>query len=207
MDKSDYSDANRCYESVRARFGGSGITEEAELRMADISFEKKDYLMAGESYRAFAKLHPSHAKLPYVYYKAGLAYLKESPKALDRDQQYLEEAIGYLEIGARYFPGSAYEELTRQALAEARRRIGGRHLYVGKFYYKRKEYRSSLPRFAEVADDFRDLGIDEEALYLMAKAYIKLEEKSKAFEVAAVLKSRHPNSKYLNKLLGDLGVD
>ncbi len=206
LDKNSYGEASRCFETVRARFGGAGVSEEADLKMADIAFEKKEYLLAAESYRAFAKLHPAHEKLPYVYYKAGLSYLEESPKALDRDQQYLDDAIGYFDIGIRYFPGSAYEQQTREALNEARRRLGARELYIGKFYFKRKEYQSCLQRLATVADDYKNLSIDEEALYYMARAYIKLDEKSKAFEVTSVLRARYPNSKYLNKMLKKLGV-
>ncbi len=207
LDKGKHKQATRCYEMFRVRFGGSALAEGAELKLADISFDKKEYLLAAETYRAFAKLHPSHSQLPYVYYKAGLSYLKESPKAIDRDQQYLDEAIGYFEIGVQYFRGSPFQEVTREALKEARRRLAARELYVGRYYYKQKEFRASLPRFAVVADNYRGLGFDEEALYLMSKAYVELDDKTKAFEVAAVLKSRHPNSKYLDRLLKDLGVD
>lgn len=201
-----FDKANKCYEVLRTRFGGSAAASEAELRMADIFFAKKEYLLAAESYRAFAKLYPTHSKLSYVYYRAGLAYLKESPKAIDRDQEYLDDALGYLEIGLRYFPGSPYEEETRQAYDEVMRRMGRRNLYVGKFYYKRKEYLAALPRFATVADEYQNLGIDAEALYLLAKSYLKLDQRSKAFEVTAILKQRHPDSKYLKKLMGELDI-
>ncbi len=207
MEKGHHDKASKCYESVRSRFAGEGISDEADLRLADISFERKEYLLAAEGYRSFAKLHPAHPKLPYVYYQAGLCYLRESPKAIDRDQQYLDESIGYLEIGVRYFPGSAYQDVTRDALKEARRRLAARELYVGKFYYKRKEFRSSITRFIKIIDQYEGLGHDEEAIYLMAKAYLELQERSKAFEVTALLKSRHPNSPYLDKLLGDLDID
>ncbi len=207
MEKEKFEKASKCYEMLRSRFAGSGLTDDAELRIADIAFEKEDYLLAAESYRAFAKLHPAHPKLAYVYYKAGLSYLRESPKQIDRDQQYLDEAIGYFEIGIRYFPGSAYQDVTKEALKEARRRLAARELYVGRFYFKRKEYRSSLLRFAEVADRYQGLGFDEEALYLMAKAYVRLDERKKAYEVAAVLKSRHPNSAYLDRIIKDLDID
>ena len=34
--------------------------------------------------------------------------------------------------------------------------------YVGKFYYKHKEYNSSVVRFAVVADEYPKLGFDEQ---------------------------------------------
>lgn len=207
MDKEKHDKATKCYEMMRSRFRGTGLAEDAELKIADIAFEKKEYLLAAESYRAFAKLHPSHPKLPYVYFKAGLSYLKESPKAIDRDQQYLDSALGYLEIGLRYFPSSPYQEVTREAYDEVRRRLAARELYVGKFYLKQKEYRACLPRFAIVADQYQGIGFDEEALYLLGKAYLKLDERKKAFEVAAVLKERNPSSKYLDKLIKDLDIE
>jgi len=207
MEKGNYDDATHCYETLRARSGGSELSAEAELQLADISFEKSEYLLAAESYRAFAKLHPAHSKLAYVYYKAGLSYLRESPKAIDRDQQYLDEALGYLEVGLRYFPNSPYQEVTQSAHNEVKRRLAARELYVGKFYYKREEYQSALRRFATVADKYPKLGHDEEALFLLAKSYLALEAKQKAFEVTAHLKKRYPNSRYLNKLIKDLDLE
>lgn len=207
FDKKNYEDAAGCYESVQSRYGGTAEGEAAELRRADVYFNQKEYLLAAESYRAFIKLHPTHHRLPYVYYKAGMAYLKESPKAIDRDQQYLDEAIGYFDVGLQYFPGSPYEERTREGRDEALRRLGERHLYIAKYYYKQDEFRSAIARFITVVDDYRGLKIDEEALYLLAKSYLEIEERRKAFEVAAVLKDRYSNSKYLDKLIGDLGIE
>lgn len=207
MKNKKYKTATRCYENLRSRFAGTHASAEAEIRMADIYFEDKEYLMAAESYRSFAKLHPTHHRLPYIYHRAGLSYLKESPKAIDRDQEYLDLAIDYFEVGMNYFPGSDYYDLTRDAWKKARRRVAKRHLYVANFYFKQKEYRSAIPRYAKIADDYKDLGLDEKALYQMAQAYLKLDKKNKAFEVTAHLKSRYPKSHYLDELAHDLGLD
>ncbi len=207
MEKHSRKEAARCYETLRARFPGTGAGTAAEIGVADIYFKDKEYLLAAESYRNFAKLHPTHHRLPYVYYRAGLSYWKESPKAVDRDQEYLQQAIDYFSVGITYFPGSEYYEVTKEAWRRTRLQVAKRHLYIANFYFKTKEFRASLPRYATIADDYKDLGVDEKALYQMVQAYLHLKEKEKAFETTAHLKGRYPNSSYLDKLAKDLGVD
>lgn len=198
--------AKKCYESVQARFSRDAEGTEAELRLADVFFEQKEYLLAAESYRSFAKLHPTNPELPYAYYRAGLAYMKEGPRAIDRDLEYTEQAIAYFDVGMTYFPSSDYYQATRKSWQEARRHLASRHNYIANFYYKQKEYRAAIPRYAKIADNYRDIGLDEAALYQMARAYLELDNKDKAFEVTAHLKSRYPNSDYLDKLARALGV-
>jgi outer membrane protein assembly factor BamD len=207
FEKGENEQATLCFEDIRSRFTAGNTADEAEIRLGDIYFKEKNYLLAAETYRSFIQLHPTHRRLPYVYYRTGLSYLKESPKAIDRDQEYLEEAMGFFSVGLQYFSGSSYEEATREAWREARLRVAQRKLYIGRFYFKRKEYRAALHRLAQVSDNYTGLGLDEEALYLMAEAYVRLGERKKAFEVTAHLKKRHPDSKHLNQLIHSLDID
>ena len=207
MAKENHKVSERCFETLQARFPGTAVAVEAQLRTADLYFERKDYLVAAEAYRSFAKLHPTDPRLAYVYYRAGLSYFKEGPKAIDRDLEYIEQAVAYFDVGMSYFPNSDYYAVTRKASQKARRRLADRQLYIANYYYKQKEYQAAIPRYAQVADRYQDLKLDEGALYKMASAYLNIDKKKKAFEVTAHLKSRYPNSDYLDKLARALGVN
>src|SRR3989338_6503626 len=154
-EKKHFEEAIECLEIFKSHFPKSQWGTEAELLIGDTYYRKKDYLLAADSYQSFVKLHLTHPKLDYAYYKTGLSYLKQSPKAIDRDQEYLDSAISNFQIVVHNFPDSAYMNITQANLAEARTRIAKRHFYVGRFYYRTGEYIASLPRFKEIVNSYR----------------------------------------------------
>ncbi|MDO8643551.1 MAG: outer membrane protein assembly factor BamD [bacterium] len=204
--KKDYEQSIQCYELLKSRFVGTAESIEADIYIADNYFRQKEFLVAAESYVGFVKIHPTHPKLDYVTYRAGLSYLKASPKAVDRDQEYLDDALAYLDASVYRYPGSAYEPVSREKREETRLRMGRRQMYVGQFYYKTKEYVASIPRFQEVTDHYADLGLDEKAYYTMGLAYLKLSQKGKALKALEALETKYPASRYRKKLARKLGV-
>lgn len=203
--KKDHEKAIQCFELLKGRFAGSRAAYEADIEIGDNYFRKGDYLLAIETYLAFARLHPTHEKISYAHYRIGLSYLKESPKALDRDQQYLDDAIHYLELAIN---GSDPDirEVAREKWQEARTRIAKRHFYVGRFYHRTGEYLSAIPRLQEVVTHYTGLGLDEKALYLLGDSYTRLSEKERALEILSVFEKHFPNSPFRNRLAARIGV-
>lgn len=203
-DEKDYDRANECLEVLKSRFGGNA-TAEADLAIADNHFRKGEYLLASEAYIAFTKLHPAHDRIGYAYYKIGLCYLKENPKAVDRDQKYLETAIQYFELALNRVSGDL-REIVLVKWQEARMRIAKRHFYVGRFYHRTGEYIAAVPRFQEIVTNYTGLGLDEQSLYLMGDSYVRLKERERALEILGVFEQHFPNSKYRKKLASKLDV-
>lgn len=206
MAKEDYEKSTKCYELLRSRFPGTPEAIEAEIDIADNSFRQKEFLAAAEAYAGFIKIHPAHPRLDYVYYRAGLSYLRASPKAIDRNQEYLDDSIAYLDGVLGQFPGSRYQPVAREKWEEARRRVARRHLYIGRFYYKTGQYLASLSRFEEVIKRYGDLKLDEKAFYYLGRAHLKLSDKPKALETLEAFERRYPKSHYRKKLAARLGV-
>lgn len=201
----DYDRSNECLEVLKSRFGGSQAAYEADLEMGDNSFRKGEYLVAAETYLAFTKLHPTNDKVGYALYRIGLCYLRENPKAIDRDQKYVESAVQYFEAALNRTSGDL-RELVREKLAEARTRIARRHFYIGKFYHRTGEYMAAIPRFNEVVTNYTGLGLDERALYFLGDSYVRLKEKERALEILSVFEQHFPQSKYRRKLASDIGA-
>jgi len=201
-DKS-YLKANECLELLKSRYPGTPEAIRAELEMADNDFRQNDYLVAVEAYKNFARLHPGYPEIDYVYYRTGQAYLKESPSAIDRDQQYLDDAIHYFSLALNQ-PESLYRGVAREKWNEARRRLAARSFYIGRFYSRSGEYLSAIPRFEEVITKYPELGFDEPALYAMGRAYLELGEREKAGEVARLFAEHFPESRYRKKLVRSL---
>ncbi len=199
-DKNRFEEAVECLQVFKTRFPKSEWGIEAEILVGDNYFRKKDFLLAAESYQAFITLHPMHPKTPYAFYKTGLSYLRYSPKAIDRDQEYLPSAISNFQIVLNNYPGNAYEELAAEGLREARTRVAKRHFYIGRFYYRSGEYIAAIPRLQEVAANYKDSGLAEEAFYLICKASIKLGKLDDAKAAFSSLSINYPKSPRIPEL-------
>jgi outer membrane protein assembly factor BamD len=149
--------------------------------------------------RSPIKLHPLSSRADYAHYRIGLAYFKESPKAIDRDQNYLDETIKHLRVVIRRYPRSPYMSLARKTLKAARRRLAEHNFYVGRLYYRTGQYISCIPRFVLVAERYPDSGLADKALYTVVKASIKLDRLEEAKEAYSILTLSYPKSKYVAK--------
>ncbi len=192
--KGKYEDTIQCMEMYKARYPNTIEGQEAELRIGDAQFAKKEYLVAAESYQAFVKLSPTHPKVDYAYLRSGISYLKESPKAIDRDQQYLSNAIEQFRTLLRRYPTSSYADLAQANLQVALKRIAKRHFYVGRFYYRTGQYIASLPRFKEVFDNYPESGLVQRALYLTVVGALKVGKADEAREAYSLLQVKYPGT-------------
>ncbi|MFO1518360.1 MAG: outer membrane protein assembly factor BamD [bacterium] len=189
-----------CLEIFKSRFPDSKYALEAELKIGDAYYRKKEYLLAAETYQLYTKLHPTSEKLDYAYYRIGLSYLHESPKQIDRDQEHLPAAIDSFAIVVTQYPNSQYAKIAKQKYDEARRKIAQRNFYVGRFYYKWGEYKAAIPRFMEVYEKFANLGLDEDALYYTIESFHRLGKNDDAKAVLEILKGKYPNSGKIKKV-------
>ena len=199
-EKKLFKEAVECLEVFKSRFPKSEWGLEAELYIGDNYFKQKEYLLAADSYEAFIKLHPTHHRVDYAYYKMGLSYLKETPKAIDRDQEYLDAAISNFKVVLQGFTQSAYYDLADKEFKAAREKIARRHFYVGRFYYRTGEYIAAIPRFKEVLDKFSESLVAERSAYLMTISNLKLKRIEDAKESFSGLATKFPQSKYIPEL-------
>lgn len=194
--KGRFEDSVQCLEMFKARYPQTPLGQEAELKIGDAYFAKKDYLLAAESYLAFLRLHPRSRRADYAHFRIGMAYFKESPKAIDRDQEYLESAIEQLRIVVNYYSNSSYRGLAGVTLHKALQRVARRTYYIGKFYYRTGEYIACIPRFLEVARKYPDSGLADKALYRAIEASLKLDRLNEAKNAFSSLATDFPDSKY-----------
>lgn len=193
-EKKRFEEAIECLGALKARYPKSQQGQEAELRIADNYFRKKEYLLAAESYKAFIKLHPLNDRVDYAYFRLGSSYLAQTPKAIDRDQEYLDDAIRNFNIVIQGFPGSTYKDLAQRDLAKARLKIARRNFYVGRFYYRTGEYIAAIPRFMEVAKDYPDSGLGPESLYKVIHAAVAIKQYDTARDAFSLMSAQYASS-------------
>lgn len=193
-EKKHFEEAIECLGALKAKYPKSVQGQEAELRIADNYYRKKDYLLAAESYKTFIKLHPLNDRVDYAYFRLGGSYLAQTPKAIDRDQEYLDDAIRNFNIVIQGFPGSTYRDLAQRDLAKARLKIAKRNFYVGRFYYRTGEYMAAIPRFLEVAKEYPDSGLGPESLERAIHAAVRIRQFETAREAFSLMSTQYASS-------------
>ncbi len=193
-EKKHFEEAIECLGALKAKYPKSMQGQEAELRIADNYFRKKDYLLAAESYKTFIKLHPLSDRVDYAYFRLGSSYLAQTPKSVDRDQEYLDDAIRNFNIVIQGFPGSTYRDLAQRDLGKARLKIAKHNFYIGRFYYRTGEYMASIPRFIEVAKDYPDSGLGPESLERAIHAAVRVQQFDTAREAFSLMSTQYASS-------------
>ncbi|MCP5464094.1 MAG: outer membrane protein assembly factor BamD [Deltaproteobacteria bacterium] len=199
LEKKKYEKAINCFEAFKSTKYGSPEAAEAELAVADAYFLKKDYLVAAEAYKLFTTSHPHHPKVPYAYMRSGVSYLENLPKGIDRDMEGLDEAIEMLGTVIKYYGGSIYAEQATPYYQQARTRQAKKHYYVGRYYYKSREYLAAIPRFQSIVTDYPKLGLDEKSFYYLIVSLSKTGNKELAGRYFQVYEEFFPKSSLMKK--------
>ena len=85
-----------------------------------------------------------------------------------------------------------------------RKRLAEREFYIGSFYFKDKNYKGALARFAVVLEKYPDCDLIDKTLYFIARSYEKLGEAALARETFQTLVTRYPESPYCRGLDDEL---
>ena len=189
-----YKESIECLEVFKSRYPSGEAASEADLMIADTYYRQHEYLLSAESYQDFIRANPTDPKVDYAYHRSGLAYLKENPKPIDRDQQYIDLAVQNFHTVVEYFPNSPYASVALSEYRKALSRQAKKHFYVGRFYYKYGEYLSAIGRFEEIVAHFPDSGYDEKSFNYLISAYKKTNQKDRAEAALAAFADRFPRS-------------
>lgn len=196
--KKKYEDAVPYYEDLRNTYPASEYAVIANLKLGHSYFLDKQYIEAIDAYENFKLLYPTHKEIPLVIYRIGLSYYKQAPKAIDRDQTQLKKALQTFKELIEIFPDKKEAKEAKTYLKDTEIRIAKRIIYIGNFYYKRKEYDAALNRYKQCVTYYSGLGLDDEVYFRIAKTYYKQKKFKEAKEVSNQLIKRFPDSKFFD---------
>jgi len=195
----DYLEAIRRYNLLRTKYPYSEFATLADLRIADAYFEQDKFATSIEQYRAFVKLHPEHGKVTYANWRVALSFYEQMPKdfalfppGYERDLVRARDAERELLYYLRRFPKTEYSAEAKTKLALTRRRLADHELYVAEFYFKRDNPRAAAMRLTYLLKNYQGLGLDPQALFLLARAYLELGDTDKAVVALSDLIEVHP---------------
>ncbi len=187
MERGDYIDANARFTAIRAQYPYSRYATLAELRLGDVYFEEDKFTSAISQYRAFIKLHPNHPRVAYASYRVAESFAAQMPKPFvflpptyERELASTRDAARELEFFLKKYPDTEFTAPAKRKLTEVRRRLADHEMYVAQFYLKRKNPRACAMRLTYLLENYSGVGLDAQALFLLARSYIELNDQKKA---------------------------
>lgn len=159
MEKKDYGDALKAFQTLKEHYPYSKYAILAELKVGDAYFRKKEYADAALAYEEFIRLHPRNEVVPYVLYQMGMCYFL-SFKSIDRDPEQTQMAIDTFNRLIQAFPDSKYSHEAKKQLFECKKRLAAHDYYVARIYYRLKQYKATMIRLDDLTDKY-PLAVEE----------------------------------------------
>jgi len=211
----DYTEAVEYFNQVRNKFPYSKYAVIAEVRAADALFEDEKYVEATEQYKMFLKMRPTNEKAPHAMFRIGMCSYYQMPKdwffmppVYEEDLTYVKSTIDAMQALVLRFPNAPEVKKAREVTDQCRMRLAKHEMYVAKFYFKDEKWQASYNRAKGLVDTYSNLGMDDEAMVIMAKCLVKLGRKEEARPLLERMELEFPNSKSISdarKLLKQIG--
>ncbi len=136
-----YAEAKKYFQFVKQKFPFSKYATMAELALADTQFAQGNYTESIESYKSFARLHPTHEKVEdgYIAFRISESYYRDMPEDLwimppsyEKDQSAVQDAQRELESFHKKFPNSPYGKKIQDMRQEVLKRLVDHEVYVAR---------------------------------------------------------------------------
>ena len=203
LDRKDWIAASKYFGFIKSRFPYSKYAVLAELRLADAEFGAEQYLEAIDSYRLFIKFHPTHEMVAngYASFRIGEAYYKQLPgdfwlfpPGYEKDQSSTEDAATELKSFLDKYPDSPYRDKAKDILKTVGKKLADHEWYVARYYWDRGKPMGTVLRLRRLLEQYRGVGYDVEALWLLGRAYVAVEMPDRARSTWTELVEKFPSS-------------
>lgn len=191
------------FQHTRREYPYSRYAALAELRSADCELEQSHYAEAIRQYRAFIRARPTHPDIDYAHFRVAVAYFRQipqdfflSPPREERDQGPTRSALRIFDRFVRDYPESEHVAEAQRMQREVRALLARHELYVADYYLYRDQPRASIARLHTLLEEYDGSGIEPQALVLLGRTYLRLEQRSEARLAFGDLLQRYPESGY-----------
>lgn len=208
LENSDYAAAVKAYQRLIARFPSGEYNEQAQLELAYAQYKDNQPDDAYSTINRFIKTYPTNKHVDYAYYLRGLInfdrtsgfierIISRSDSQARRDQGYNLKAFDDFSELTRRFPDSAYAADGRQRMIYLRNVLAQYEINVAEFYLRNKAYIASADRAQYVVEHYQQSPETGDALAILCRSYLALDQKPQAEQVRKVLALNYPDHPYL----------
>ena len=191
----NYMEAIPIFEELREKFPMSPYAVLAELRLGDCHYLKEQYIEASHFFDNFRRLHPSNPQVAYSIYMRGMCAYQQV-LSLDRDQTFAEEAVEQFQQLHEIFPQSPYTGKALMRIAEGKRQLAGREIFVGNFYLKKQNYAGAIERYNRALKRYPNQAEKDRLLMLIGQATIRSGDEKRGKKILEFMMKKYPDSLY-----------
>jgi len=187
----NYAEAKKYFQFVKQKFPFSKFAVMAELAIADAQYAQGNYTESIESYKSFARLHPTHEKVEdgYVAFKICQGYFKDMPEDLwimppsyEKDQSAVNDAQRELNEFRKKYPESPYLKKVDEMRTGVLKRLVDHEVYVARFYLDNDHPRAAALRLEGAIKRYPGSGREPELLTSLGETYLHMNDPLRAKE-------------------------
>ncbi len=184
-----YTKALEQFNRVRTFYRDDPYSLKAELAIADIHYQKTEWVEARLGYEDFMRAHPRYPELDLVIYRLGLVIFKDAPTVPDRDQTMTRRTVSTWAGFSARFPESQHRTEVEKLLAKAQDRLARKELRIAEFYARRESWPSVVGRIEPMMRTWPESSVRGESLVLYGKALHRMGNDDAARAVLDSLKT------------------
>ncbi|MCE9569554.1 MAG: outer membrane protein assembly factor BamD [Rhodocyclales bacterium] len=205
MAEGAYDKAIKYFEKLEARFPYGRYAQQAQLEVAYAYFRQQEPASAIAACDRFIRLHPNHPNVDYAYYLKGLANFNEDLGLLgyvslqdltERDPKAARDSFDAFKALVGKYPESRYTPDATARMKYLVNAMASHEVHVARYYMKREAYVAAVNRAQTAVKTYPDAPANEEALFIMIKAYDLLGMNDLRDDAERVMRRNFPKSEY-----------
>jgi outer membrane protein assembly factor BamD len=205
MAENAYDKAIKYFEKLEARFPYGRYAQQAQLEVAYAYFRQQEPASAIAACDRFIRLHPNHPNVDYAYYLKGLANFNEDLGLLgyvslqdltERDPKAARDSFDAFKVLVNKYPESKYTPDATARMKYLVNALASHEVHVARYYMKREAYVAAVNRAQTAIKTYPDAPANEEALFIMIKAYDLLGMNDLRDDTERVMRKNFPKSEY-----------
>jgi outer membrane protein assembly factor BamD len=208
MNDGAYDKAIKYFEKLEAKYPYGRYAQQAQLEVAYAYFKQQETASAVAACDRFIRLHPNHPNVDYAYYLKGLANFGEDLGLLgqlsmqdlsERDPKASKESFDAFKELAIKFPASKYAADATVRMNYLVNNLAAHQVHVAGYYFRRGAYIAAINRAQSSLKTFPGAPANEEALFLIIRAYDALGMKDLRDDSERVMRKNFPNSEFFSR--------
>ena len=208
MAEGAYDKAIKYFEKLEARYPYGRFAQQSQLEVAYAYYKQQEKPQALAACDRFIRLHPNHPNVDYAYYLKGLVNFNEDLGMMghismqdltERDPKAAAESFEAFKALVNKFPDSKYAKDAALRMAYLVNALASHEVHVAHYYMRRGAYIAAANRAQNAIKTYPDAPANEEALFIMVKAYDALNMADLRDDAERVMKKNFPNSEYYKR--------
>lgn len=205
MGEGAYDKAIKYFEKLEARFPYGRYAQQAQLEVAYAYYRQQETASAIAACDRFIRLHPNHPNVDYAYYLKGLANFNgdlglmghiSMQDQTERDPKAARESFDAFKDLVDKFPESKYAQDSVMRMKYLVNALASHEVHVARYYMKRGAFVAAANRAQYAIKTYPDAPANEEALFVMVKAYDAMGLNDLRDDAERVMRKNFPASEY-----------